>query len=102
MILISDTPDGTESYDRILVNQNLVYKKRCEYRIFKNINSSLKKSEELTLLFYEQREVILKEIHIKMVQSLEEINHKISTKFKLLGLTEKETKQLIVRKKSLG
>ena len=34
-----------------------------------------------------------------MVQGLEEINSKISTKFKLLDLAEKETERLITRNK---
>ena len=41
----------------------------------------------------------MEEVHIKMVQGLEEINSKISTKFKLLDLAEKETERLITRNK---
>ena len=40
--------------------------------------------------FNTNREVILKEVDIKMAQGLEEINRKISAQFKLLELTEKE------------
>ena len=41
----------------------------------------------------------MEEVHIKMVQGLEEINSKISTQFKLLDLAEKETERLITRNK---
>ena len=41
----------------------------------------------------------MKEIHIKMVQGLGEINRKLSTQFKLHELGEKETERLITRNK---
>ena len=39
------------------------------------------------------------EVHIKLTKGFEEINHKIPTQLKLLELTEKETKRLIMRNK---
>ena len=47
--------------------------------------------------FNTNREVILKEVDIKMVHGLEEINSKISTQFKLLELVEMETERLTTR-----
>ena len=41
----------------------------------------------------------MEEVHIKMVQGVEEINSKISTQLKLLDLAEKETERLIMRNK---
>ena len=41
----------------------------------------------------------MKKVYFKMAQSLEEINRKISTQFKLLELAEKETERLIKRNK---
>ena len=50
-------------------------------------------------MFYKQWEVVFKELYVKMEQSLEEINRKISTQFKLLELAENETERLLTRKK---
>ena len=46
--------------------------------------------------------VIFKEVQVKMVQVLEEINRKISTQFKLLEFAEKETERLSMRNKKSG
>ena len=69
-----------ESYDRILVNQNLLAE--CQYLFF------VKEKWRISL-FYKQWWVI--EIHIEMTHILEESNHEIGTQFKLPELAEKET-----------
>ena len=47
LISISRTADGTESYGRILENQNLFIQETLSLSYLLNINSSLKVSKEL-------------------------------------------------------
>ena len=49
--------------------------------------------------FIDSEKFFFKEVHVKMAQGFEEINRKISTQFKLLGLAEKETERLLTRNK---
>ena len=119
LISISGTTGGTESYDKMLVKQNLFTEAALWVSFSLNINSLLKISEECPLsflknsnvisdivqykkkLFCKQWEVIFKEVGSSRKNGARFVrnNRKISTQFKLLELAETEAEQLLMRNK---